>query len=233
MLEICELDTIKFDSLQKIIGVLENCEYILIRDGKISQSINTNIISADLKDMLGDTFNLDIINPRKYLKLFKLMVRKNIKLYDDSQMGRYIIANNEIKLFLPKKSGNPPSFTMPPMKPIGDQITIKDNKKTIKNLIGAGEIKLLIHEDQLKGILVEGTGIYQFPEYSDDKFDENDCDLLISYGFLSIDAEEYIIHLGKDGNKKYWIHTGMELDSNNNISMLENVTKKNLDNLLI
>jgi len=233
MIEICDLDSTKFDSLQKIIGVLENCEYLLIRDGKINQSINTNIISADLKNMLGETFNLDIINPRKYLKLFKLMVRKNIKLYDDSEMNRYIIANNEIKLFLPKKSGSNTPFTMPPMKGVGDKITIKDNKKTIKNLIGIGEIKLLIHEDQLKGILVEGTGIYQFPEYADDQFDENDCELLISYGFLSIDAEEYVIYLGKDNNNNYWIHTGMELDANNHISMLENVTKKNLDNLLI
>ena len=233
MIEICDLDSTKFDSLQKIIGVLENCEYLLIRDGKINQSINTNIISADLKNMLGETFNLDIINPRKYLKLFKLMVRKNIKLYDDSEMNRYIIANNEIKLFLPKKSGSNTPFTMPPMKGVGDKITIKDNKKTIKNLIGIGEIKLLIDEDQLKGILVEGTGIYQFPEYADDQFDENDCELLISYGFLSIDAEEYVIYLGKDNNNNYWIHTGMELDANNHISMLENVTKKNLDNLLI
>jgi hypothetical protein len=183
--------------------------------------------------MLGADFNLDIINPRKYLKLFKSMVRKNIKLYDDSEMSRYIISNNEIKLFLPKKAGNINPPKLQEMKPVGIAINIKDNKKTIKNLIGTSETKLLIHENQLKGLLVEGTGIYQFPEFADDDIDESNCEMLLSYGFLSIDSDEYFIHLGKDNSNNYWIYTLINIDANNQITMLENVTKKNLDNLLI
>lgn len=233
MLELCELDSPKFDALQRIITILESCEFILIRQGKIHHSINTNIISADLSNMLGTDFNLDIINPRKYLKLFKTMVRKNIKLYDDSEMSRYIISNNEIKLFLPKKAGNINPPKLQEMKPVGVAINIKDNKKTIKNLIGTSETKLLIHENQLKGLLVEGTGIYQFPEFADDDIDESNCEMLLSYGFLSIDSDEYFIHLGKDNSNNYWIYTLINIDANNQITMLENVTKKNLDNLLI
>jgi hypothetical protein len=148
-------------------------------------------------------------------------------------MGRYIIANNEIKLFLPKKAGGGSKFNLANMSPVGEGITIKDNKKTIKNLIGTSEVKLLVHENQLKGILVDGTGIYQFPEYADDVFNEDDCELLVSYGFLSIDADEYSVYLGKDKSNNYWIHTAIKIDDHNDIAVLENVTKKNLDNLLI
>jgi len=233
MQEIYDLDAVKFDALQKVIGIFENCEFILIRGGNINQIVNTNIIIAHLSKMLGTDFNLDIINPRKYLRLFKLMIRKNIKLYDDSAMGRYIIANNEIKLFLPKKAGAGSKVNLTNMVPVGEGITIKDNKKTIKNLIGTSEVKLLVHENQLKGILVDGTGIYQFPEYADDVFNEDDCELLVSYGFLSIDADEYSVYLGKDKSNNYWIHTAIKIDDHNDIAVLENVTKKNLDNLLI
>lgn len=233
MNEICELDSTKFDALQKVISIFENCDFILIRNGNINQTINTNLISANLSNMLGSDFNLDIINPKKYLRLFKLMVRKNIKLYDDTYMNRYIISNNEIKLFLPKKAGGNIKPQLGNMTPVGEGITIKDNKKAIKNLIGVGEVKLLVHENQLKGILVDGTGIYQFPEYENDTFSEDDCELLVSYGFLSIDADEYTIYLGKDKSNNFWIHTAINIDDKNNIAVLENVTKKNLDNLLI
>ena len=233
MIELCELDTNKFDALQKVISIFENCEYILIRNGNVNQTINTNFIIAHLQNMLGSDFNLDIINPKKYLRLFKLMVRKNIKLYDDTEMNRYIISNNEIKLFLPKKAGSNTKFQQSNMTPVGEGVTIKDNKKTIKNLIGTSEVKLLVHEDQLKGILVDGTGIYQFPEYANDTFDEDDCEMLVSYGFLSIDADEYTIYLGKDKSNNYWIHTAIKIDDNNDIAVLENLTKKNLDNLLL
>ena len=73
MIELCELDTNKFDALQKVISIFENCEYILIRNGNINQTINTNFIVAHLQNMLGSDFNLDIINPKKYLRLFKLI----------------------------------------------------------------------------------------------------------------------------------------------------------------
>lgn len=235
MIQLCELDINKFDTLQKIIQYLESCDHILIKNGVINHYVNTTIVSINLTEMLGDDFNLDIINPKKYSKLFKSMTRKNIKLYDDSDMSRYIISNNEVKLFLPKKvkSDEDGILKLDKLEPIGSPITIKDNKKSIKTFIGSNEVKLLIHNNQLKGLLVDEVGIYQFPEYENDEFQESDCEMLVSYGFLNIDSSEYLIQLGKDKVGKYWIVTTVTFDSNVNLLSMENVCTKNIDNLLI
>lgn len=236
MFQLCELDVNKFDALQKIVQFLENCEHVLIRNGSINHYVNSVIVSVDLTELLGDDFNLDIINPKKYTKLFKSMVRKNIKLYDDSEMNRYIISNNEIKLFLPKlakTNSDNENLRIDNLKPVGGAIKIKDNKKSIKTFIGSGEVKLLLHEKQLKGVLVDDVGIYQFPEHEDDNFQESECETLVSYGFLNVDAAEYLVQLGKDSNSKYWLVTTINFESNINLLLMENVCKKDIDNLLI
>lgn len=235
MHEICDLDVNKFDALQKTLQLLESCEYILIRKGSIHHFVNTSIIIANLTSIFGNDFNLDIVNPRKYIKLFKLMTRKNIKLYDDSEMSRYVISNNEVKLFLPKRIqlNTPISNAAVKLDPVGNAITIKDNKKTIRNFIGNAGVKLLVHESQLKGILVDETGVYQFPEFPSDNIDESNCELLISYGFLAVDADEYNVQLGKDSNNAYWLVTTINFETNINLILMENVNKKTIDNILI
>jgi hypothetical protein len=229
------LDTNKFDALQKVFETFETCDFILIRNGKINHLVNTNIISVDLTMIFGNEFNLDVINPKKYIKLFKIMSKKNIKLIDEYDMRRFVILNDDIKLFFPKKHISSDLITdnITSLIPVGNRVHIKDNKKTIKNLIGSNIAKLLIHENQFKGILVEETGIYKFPEYINDDIKEDNCEILNSYGFLGIDSSEYHIQLGKDNRNSYWIYTVINFETNIDVTILENVNKKNLDNMLI
>jgi hypothetical protein len=235
MLEVCELDANKFDALQKVITLLEDAPVISIRDGVINNLIETNIIIADLTAIFGNNFNIDIVNPKKYLKLFKTISKSKVKLYDDPSMGRYVITNNNVKLFLPKKQNTPifDQSEFSDFQQLGESITIKDNKKTVKSFV-TNDIKLLIHNNEFIGILNDELGIYKFPEYSttDSDINEDDCEILVSYGFLSIDSEIYDVKLGtKDNN--FWLFTTIDFDNISKIYILENVNKKNIDNVLI
>lgn len=232
MLKLCDLDSTKLDKLSKLVTIMENCEYIAIRNGKINHMTNTAIISGDLNTIFGDTFDIDIINPKKISKLLKLMVRKNVTVYDDGEMHRFILSNNEMKLFLPKKQSIPET---PKIKISSSNapITIKDNKKTIRNFIGTTEVKLLIHEGKLKGLLVDDVGMYTFPEYSDENVEENSCDIYVVYNFLPFESEEYTINVIKDTKNKMWLYTKIAFEENVSIFTLENINKKTIENLLI
>lgn len=235
MLEICQLDSNKFDALLKVITLMENAPVISIRDGVINNLIETNIIIADLTAIFGNTFNLDIVNPKKYLKIFKTMPKTKIQLYDDSNMNRYVIISGNTKLFLPKKQHSPlfDQSEFNDFNQLGEDISIKDNKKQIKPFL-TNEIKLLIYENKFVGILNDELGMYKFQEYSSYEMDinEDDCEVLVSYGFLSIDAESYDIKLGKKGDH-FWLFTTIDFDNLSKVYILENVNKKNIDNVLI
>ena len=235
MIEICELDENKFEVLQKVVSILENADYVSIKNGVINNLVNTNIISLDLTNMLGVNFDLDIINPKKYIKLFKSMKKSNIKLFDDVEMKRFVISNGETKLFLAKRHENEfdKELNLDSLKPLGCNITIKNDKKLIKNLIGSNGVNLLLNENKLKGILIEETGIYTFPEYENEEISEDNSELLISYGFLSIDANEYNIQLGIDKKNNYWLYTIIEFENLSILTILENVKPKQMDNILI
>lgn len=234
MLEICDLDANKFDALQKIISLLENASSISIRDGVINNLVETNIIVADLTSIFGPNFNIDIVNPKKYLKLFKTISKAKVKLYDDPSMNRYIITSSNIKLFLPKKQ-NAPLFDQSEFsdfQQLGKTITIKDNKRLIKSFISS-EIKLLLKDNEFRGILNDELGIYQFSEYeTPESLNEDDCEVLVSYGFLTIDSDKYEISLGKKNNE-YWLFTTIDFDNISKMFILENVNKKNINNILI
>lgn len=234
MLEICDLDSNKFDALQKLMTLLENTSCISIRNSTINNLVETNVIVSHLTDIFGENFNIDIVNPKKYLKLFKIMPKSNIKLFDDPSMNRYVFISGNVQLFLPKKQNSPVFDTdeFNDFEQLGKTINIKDNKKIVKSFI-SNEIKLLLKNNEFQGILNDDLGIYQFPEYeNNEKLNEEDCEVLVSYGFLNIDAEKYEVSLGKkDG--EFWLFTTIDFDNISKVYILENVNKKNLDNILI
>lgn len=226
------IDQNKFETLQKILNLLENSDFISIKDSKINNIIGNNIVYCNLTSILGNNFNLDIINPKKYLKLFK-SVKSNFTLIEED--SRYILYSNELKIFLPKKI-NTSSISFEDigdLSEVGKLITIKDNKKIIKNLIG-NPTKLLIHNNEFKGILEDNFGIYIFPEYNDnnEEINEENSKILMSYGFLNIDSNEYILKLGIDSSNKYWLLTQIKFDNIINLFTLENVNPKT-ENILI
>ena len=107
---ITEISPANFDNMTKILAVLckENNDTIMIRDSIIIQSNVDNIIQADMSQILknkkNETVSLDIIDPKKYVKLFSQFAgNNNIFIISDDENSRFIVTNGEIKLFLPKQ----------------------------------------------------------------------------------------------------------------------------------
>lgn len=234
--KICDLDDVKFEVLQKIIKILSDCEYFCIRNGKIEHFINHIIVSTDLSSILGDDFNIDIVNPKKYAKLLKPSNKsKNFELLEDN--FRYILTSGNVKVFLPKKANlQLASIGDIKLSAIGSTIEISDNKQQIKNIIGTGEVTLIINDNKFKGLL-SPDGQYTFEDYLDDEFSEEDSDLLIAYGFMIIDANSYKFQVGKrkqsdiTKSDEYWLFTSIKIIDDIEFNMLENLVKKNLTNI--
>ena len=84
--KICELSPAHFDQFVKILSLLEGNEIIIIENSHITQEINkgTAILSTDISQLIGPDINLHILNPVKYLRLFKMMKgNNNIEIIDD------------------------------------------------------------------------------------------------------------------------------------------------------
>jgi hypothetical protein len=215
---ICQITPAKFDSFLKVLNVLvadkASNDSLIIKESMITQNASGAIVSSNIEDIFGKKIDLQIINPKKYLKLFKTFRNNNdIFIMDDVENSRFIISNGEVRLFLPKQIENlVEAVKIPDLSNCEGLCTIKIDKTTRNIITGlsneASYIDYLIQEDVLKGIHVPDTAIYLFSDYINDakaaKLDETNADLALrSVAFLSILAEDYEIAIGKQADGSY------------------------------
>lgn len=216
---ICQITPAKFDSFLKVLNVLvtdkASNDSLIIKESMITQNVSGAIVSSNIEDIFeGKKIDLQIINPKKYLKLFKTFRNNNdIFIMDDAENSRFIISNGEIRLFLPKQIENlVEAVKVPDLTNCEGLCTIKIDKATRNIITGlsseASYVDYLIQEDVLKGIHVPDTAIYLFSDYINDakaaKLDETNADLALrSVAFLSIPAEDYEIAIGKQADGSY------------------------------
>ena len=191
---------------------------------------------------MGVDVNLTILNPKKYIKLFKLVKgNNNVIIYDDPTFQRYLISNGDIKLFLPKQledltltTADLPDFSGATI--LGVPIKIDANyKNNLKALIGSEEyVNLLFEENQLKSIYIPETSIYTFTSFvGKTSIDENNAELMLkSYTFAIVDGDEYTFNVGKINDEDYWmvtqINTGLV-----DVTLFEKIQPVTNDNLLL
>ncbi len=239
----------KFDSFVKVLSLFDkSSEVIKITQSNIVQQLqsSTAIISADITKLFDDKeIDLDIVQPKKYVKLFKqFRNNENISIIDDSENRRYIYTNGELKLFLPKQASTDDGeqdTLMPDFEDCEGLYTIKIDKESSKQLLGLSSdnnfIEYLIQDDKLKGVHVPETAIYLFADYLKDKkaakLDETNADLILRSGaFLNVPAEDYEIQIGKLKNGNFFsvtaCNTGML-----NINIIETLEPTTGGNILI
>jgi len=210
---VASMNPAQFDSLIKLLMVLEKQDNVIIKDSIICQSINVGatILYAELQSIIGTGVNMHILAPRKAIKLFKAIKgNTNIAVYDDDLQKRYIVTNGGIKVFLPKQASEMDEDISPPnlkeYSMLGKTISItKDARSNILPVLNeCDHCELLIKDTQMKGVYVPETAVYLFDDYSTEPIDETTSDLnLKAYSFLGIDAESYEIFLGQKGDN-YW-----------------------------
>jgi len=216
---ILTLSPAKFDIFSKTLTLFEkSAESIKIQNSNILQKYGPAIMTADITPLFEKEVDLEIVQPKKYIKLFKqFKSNEDINFIDDNSNNRYIITNNEIKLFLPKQAGVKEEDTlMPEFEDSESLFDIKIEKDVAKQLIGlSGDVnyvEYLIQENKLKGIHIPDTAIYLFSDYTKEEnaknLDETNADLTLRTGvFLEVPAESYQIHIGKLGNGNHFSFT--------------------------
>ena len=214
---IAELTSGNYDNLIKILQLLikEDNDTISIRKSTVIKSNSDSIIQANMvsiwKDKNGNYVDLDIINPKKYIKLFEqFKSQNNIFIINDDENSRYVLTNGEVKLFLPKQDTivdkNIETFDVSNGETICQTSVDKDIRRIIKNLSkGQEHIDFLIQDNKLKGIYIPDTAIYTFAEYKSDPKSQNvhetNADLsLKSTNFLPIEAENYNVYIIKNND---------------------------------
>lgn len=216
---ICQISPAKFDSLLKVLNVLvgdkSSNESLVIKNSTITQSLSGAIISSDIQEIFDSSkINLQIINPKKYIKLFRNFRNTNdVFILDDSENSRFIITNGEIKLFLPKQIETlVEEIQLPDLTNCAGLCSIKVDKTTRGIITGlaseADYIEYLIQDNFLKAIHVPDTAIYLFNDYISDakaaKLDETNADLTLrSTVSFPIIAEDYEISIGKMPDGSY------------------------------
>lgn len=207
----------KFDVLIKVLGLFDkSTDSIKIQGSNIIQKYGPAIVSADVSTLFDDqVIDFEIVQPKKYIKLFKLFKNNNnIDVIEDNANNRYIITNGEIKLFLPKQvTALTDDNLMPDFNDCVGLYNVKIDKETSKQLIGlSGDVnyvEYLIQDDKLKGIHVPDTAIFLFSEFLIDpkatKLDETNADQILKTGiFLTVPAEDYTIDIGKLKNENFF-----------------------------
>jgi hypothetical protein len=236
----------KFDALIKILSLFDKSnESIKISESTIIQPFQSAVAIADCSQLFDEQeVTLEIVQPKKYIKLLKnFRNNDNINIIDDGENNRYVITNNEIKLFLPKKAEvtTDDDDLLPNFE--GSQVTygINIDKETAKQLSGLSNdseyIEYLIQDNQLKGIHIPDTAIYLFANFLKDaeakKLDETNADVMLKTGvFLSIPADDYGIEIGQLKDGRYFsitnCNTGLIQVSVKVIEILEETTGGNL-----
>lgn len=211
-----------YDNMIKILQVLnkdKGDDAIIIRNSMITQSQSDCIIEANMSSVLrnkaGELVNLDIINPKKYIKLLEqFKSQDDIFIIDDNENSRYIITNGEVRLFLPKQDSKieikeAENFDMSNAKGVCTLEIDKDIRRIIKNLAKDQDyIEYLIQENQVKAIHIPDTAVYTFPKYKNDekaqKLDETNSDLTLRSGnFLPVEADNYMVYIITLDKDKY------------------------------
>lgn len=239
---ICEIDGDKFENFYKILSIFEKSEAIVITDSEIRQQFNTATITCNITDLVGESFNLHILNPKKYIKLLKSFVKKTTKTIQiQEDYEKYIITNGEINIYCPKqidriKLNNSVSNISGGITGVGVDIVIdKDVKKTIKQLSIDNEfVDLLVHKGQIKAISIPETAIYRFDQYVNEDINESNCDFRLRvYTILEIDGDSYTISLGVDSSNSYWVQSKIDTGFIA-VSVLENAIRRDeTENFLI
>lgn len=202
-----------FDSLIKVLSLLEKQDSIIINSSKICQVINkgATILSTDLASIVGDGINMHILNPKKAIKLFKAIKgNANVNIIDDESQKRYVVTNGIVKVFLPKQADEVSVDSEPPdmvnFEQIGKNIEItKESRSGISSILTESEYcEIIIHNNQMKGVYIPETAICLFEDYVTDNIDETNADLMLkSYSFLSVDGEQYDMYFGTKESQHY------------------------------
>lgn len=216
---ICQVSPAKFDSLLKVLNVLitdkSSNDSLIIKNSAITQSTSGAIIGADIQDIFGSNkTNLHILNPKKYIRLFKQFRNNNdIFIINDVENSRFIVTNGEIKLFLPQQAETlVEEIKLPDLGTCTLICNIKVDKSTRNIISGLAAdvdyIEYLIQDNLLKAIHIPDTAIYLFNDYLKDpkaiKLDETNSDLsLRSTMSFPIIAEDYEISIGKQPDGSY------------------------------
>jgi hypothetical protein len=211
-----------YDNMIKILQVLnkdKGDDAIIIRNSMITQSQADCIIEANmssvLKNKAGELVSLDIINPKKYIKLLEqFKSQDDIFIIDDNENSRYVITNGEVRLFLPKQDSKieaqeAENFDMTNAQSICTLEVDKDIRRIVKNLAKDQDyIDYLIQDNQVKAIHIPDTAVYTFPNFKNDekaqKLDETNSDMTLRSGnFLPVEADNYMIYIITLGKDKY------------------------------
>ncbi|MFW6219588.1 MAG: hypothetical protein ACOC33_01965 [bacterium] len=217
---LAEISPAKFDSLVKILSLLDKSQdAIIIQNSSIIQQYKRGILHADIKEIFDEKeVNLQILNPKKNIKLLKQFKNNNnIYIIDDDENSRYVLTNGEIKLFLPKQSSDSlKSVQMPDYSgssAVCNATLDKDSSRTVDGLAAdSNYIEYLIQDDNLKAIHVPDTAIYVLNDYIQDpqasKLDETNADLTLrTEVYLPVVADEYKIQIGKLPDETYFSYT--------------------------
>lgn len=203
-----------YDNMIKILQVLtkeKSDDAIIIRQSTITQSQSDCIIEANMASVLknknGELVDLDIINPKKYIKLLEqFKSQDDIYFIDDKENSRFIVTNGEVRLFLPKQDTNitnqiAQNFDMSNAQSICAFEVDKDIRRIIKNLAKDQDyIDFLLQDNIVKAIHIPDTAVYTFPSFKNDekaqKLDETNADLALrSSNFLPVEADNYSVYI--------------------------------------
>lgn len=246
---IAELSPGDYDNLIKVLNTLNkdsNADSISIRESTIAQGNSDCIIQADMTGVLrsknGDSVDLNIISPKKYIKLLEqFRSQDNIFIIDDDENSRFILTNGEVKLFLPKSDNvleqEVETFDISNGVSICETKIDKDIRKIVKNLAKDQDyIDFLIQEDKLKAIHIPDTAIYTFPDYKHDEkaqnLDETNADLALRCSnFLPIEADNYDLYIVKVDDS-YILLTDCQIGGKISVRVSESLETSTGGNLL-
>lgn len=215
---LAELKPGDYDNLVKVLQILnkeKDDDVISIKQSTVTKGNSDCVIQADmtpvLKDNNGKPVDLDIVNPKRYIRLLEqFRSQDSIFIIDDDGNSRFVLTNGEVKLFLPKSENildqDVESFDIEDSVGVCEKKIDKDTRRIIKNLAKDQDyIDYLIQDDQLKAIYIPDTAVYTFSEFKTDEraqnLNETNADLILrSSNFLPVESEEYQLYLLKKGD---------------------------------
>jgi len=222
MEKLCTIQPEQWKNLGLVLKPISDQGTINIRESSIYQDINSGvaILFTDIKSLVGDGINFDIMNPSKQVKLFKLLETcdNDIQIMEDVENEQYVVSNNQIRIYLPKQTEKISPIVNKPdyegLVYIGEPIKLdKSNRREIDVFIKSENskdaIKLLIKDDQLVGFEKKETGVYLFPGYTQylNLTSSNTDFTLKSLAFMLIQGEEFTIRIGKFPDDRYLLIT--------------------------
>jgi len=245
-----EITPANFDNMMKVLKVLikeRSSDNIIIRQSRVKQGASDCVIEADMTTVLnyqGQTVDLDIINPKKYVDLFgQFRSANNVFIVDDPVNNRFIITNGEIRLFLPKQESQleqeVESIDISNSTVLCTKTIDKDTRKIIKSLAKDQEfVEYLIQDNMLKAMHIPDTAVYVYEEYLNDpqasNLDETNAELTLrSSSFLPVDAEAYDVVLYKLQDGSYASVTDCKIGGQIDVKIIELTDETTGGNLLI